>query len=88
MGIISYHIYSIYSDRQAWASNVDPDETLQNAASHQGLHYLPICSHFLEFLDLTLEGGGGGGGGGGGAREDKKKKKNQKKKNLGNQTIS
>ena len=27
-------IYSIYSDRQAWANVVDPDEMPQNAASH------------------------------------------------------
>ena len=42
---VSYLPY--YSDRQAWANNVDPDERLQNAASHQGLHCLPLIQQFL-----------------------------------------
>ena len=37
---LQYCVYRIYSDRQVWANGVDPDETLQNAASHQGLHFL------------------------------------------------
>ena len=28
-------------------SSVDPDETLQNTASHQGLHYMPLIQQFL-----------------------------------------
>ena len=32
----------------AWANSVDPDEMLQNAASHQGLHCLPIIQQFLD----------------------------------------
>ena len=37
--------------RQACANSVDPDEMLQKAASHQGLHCLPIIQ---LFLDTTL----------------------------------
>ena len=33
----SYHIYSKYSDRQAWAKNMDPEEML-SAVSHQCVH--------------------------------------------------
>ena len=39
-------------DRQAWANSVDPDETPLNAASHQGLRYLPLI---LQFLDKTSD---------------------------------
>ena len=39
-------LYHIYLDRQAWANSADPDEMPQNAASHQGLHYLPLI-HLL-----------------------------------------
>ena len=42
-----YRIYRMYSDRQAWANSVDPDETPQNAASHQGLHCLPLIQQVL-----------------------------------------
>ena len=38
----------MYLDRQAWANSVDPDETPQNVASHQGLHYLPLIQQFLD----------------------------------------
>ena len=44
----TYHIYLIYSDRQAWANSIDPDETPQNAASHLGLHCLPLIQQFLD----------------------------------------
>ena len=40
-----FHIYSIYpkySDRQARANSVDSDQTPRNAASDQGIRYLPI----------------------------------------------
>ena len=37
----------MYSDRQALAEGVDP----QNAASHQGVHCLPLIQ---QFLDTTL----------------------------------
>ena len=42
----AYSIIHMYSDRQAWANSVDPDEMLQNAASHQGLHCL---SHIQQY---------------------------------------
>ena len=38
----------MYSDRQAWANSIDPDEMPQNAASHLGLHYLPLIQQFLD----------------------------------------
>ena len=41
----------MYSDRQAWANSIDPDEMPQNAASHLGLHCLPLIQ---QFLDITL----------------------------------
>ena len=43
----------MYLDRQAWANSVDPDEMQQNAASHQGLHFLPLIQ---QFLDTTWNG--------------------------------
>ena len=43
-----YHIYHMYLDRQAWANSIDPDERLQNAASHLGLHCLPLIQQFLD----------------------------------------
>ena len=36
----SYRTYTQNSNRQAWANSVDPDQTPQNAASDQGLHFL------------------------------------------------
>ena len=49
----SYHVifYCMYLVRQTWANSVDPDEMLQNVASHQGLQCLPLI-HL--FLDTTL----------------------------------
>ena len=44
----TYSIYHMYSDRQAWANSIDPDETPQNAASHLGLHCLPLIQQFLD----------------------------------------
>ena len=40
----------MYLVRYACANSVDPDETPQNATSHQGLHCLP----FIQLLDTTL----------------------------------
>ena len=40
----------MYSDRQARANSIDPDEMPQNAASHLGLHCLQLI---LQFLDTT-----------------------------------
>ena len=41
-------LYLPYVYRQtAWANGVDPDETPQNAASHQGLHCMPLIQQFL-----------------------------------------
>ena len=37
-----YRIYAKFTDRLAWANSVYPDQTPQNAASDQGLHYLPV----------------------------------------------
>ena len=36
------------TDRQAIANSLDPNKTLQNRASDQGLHCLPIIQHFLH----------------------------------------
>ena len=41
-------ICSKFSDKQAYANSVDPDQTPQNAASDQGLHCLPPIQQFLE----------------------------------------
>ena len=38
----------MYLDRQALAKSVNPDEMLQNVASHQGLHRLPLLQQFLD----------------------------------------
>ena len=46
--MVKYRIYSMYLDRQAWANNVDPDETPHDVASYQGLHSLPLIQHFLD----------------------------------------
>ena len=43
-----YRISHMHSDRQACANSVDPDETPQNAASHQGLHCLPFIQQILK----------------------------------------
>ena len=40
--------YTTYSDRQAWANSIDPDQTPQNAASDQGLHCLPLTQQFYK----------------------------------------
>ena len=42
--------YHMYSNKQAWANSVEPDEMQQNAASHQALLCLPLI---LQFLDAT-----------------------------------
>ena len=36
----------MYSDGQAWANSVDPDEMPQNVASDQGPHFLPLIQQF------------------------------------------
>ena len=35
-------------DRQAWASSADQDQMLQNAASDQGWHWLPLIEQISE----------------------------------------
>ena len=45
-----YRIYHMYSDRQAWENSVNPDEMLQNVASHDGLYSLPLIQ---QFFDIT-----------------------------------
>ena len=37
-----------YWGRLAFANSVDPDQMLQNAASDQGLHYLPYIEQSLR----------------------------------------
>ena len=46
--LLIYRIYHKYSDRQAWANSIEPDEMPQNAASHLGLHWLPLIQQFLD----------------------------------------
>ena len=45
----------MYSDRQSWANTVDPDKTLQNAASHQGLHCMPLIQQILDTIQQFLD---------------------------------
>ena len=48
------NIYPIkYSDIQAWAKNLDPDETRQNAASDQGLWCFPLIQQL--FVDTSTD---------------------------------
>ena len=47
----SYCINHMYWDRQAWANSADLDETLQNVASHQGLH----CHSSNNFYAQSFE---------------------------------
>ena len=44
----NHRIYRMISDRQVCANSVDPDETSQNATSHQVLHCLPFIQRFLD----------------------------------------
>ena len=37
-----------YWDRQAFANSIDPDQTLQNVPSDQGLQYLPYKQQYLQ----------------------------------------
>ena len=41
---------SIYLDRKAFANSVDPDQMLQNVASHQGLHCLPYIQQYFKCI--------------------------------------
>ena len=41
-----------YWDRLAWANSVDPDQMLQNAASDQGLHWLPLIQHYFRHINM------------------------------------
>ena len=47
---VFYRILHTYSDRQAWANSVDPDQTPRSAASDQGLHCLSLIQHFYTHL--------------------------------------
>ena len=51
--VFTYYIYLKYTNRQVWASSVDPDQTPLNVASDQGLHFLPLI---LEFLYTSTSG--------------------------------
>ena len=49
----TYHIYSKYWDRQAWANPIDLDQiphnmVSQNMASDQGVHCLPFIQQILD----------------------------------------
>ena len=44
----------MHSDRQAWANSADSDEMPQNAASHQGLHCLPLIHQFFDTSGIKL----------------------------------
>ena len=46
--ISMYHINCMFWDRYSGANSVDPDETPQNEASHQGLHCLSLIQQFLD----------------------------------------
>ena len=52
--INSYCIYHKYSDRHALANNVDPDETPQNAASHQCMHCLSLIQQLLDTVEQLV----------------------------------
>ena len=47
-----------YSDREAFANRVDPDQTSQNMESDQGLHCLPyiiaIFKTYQEVVECTI----------------------------------
>ena len=45
-----YHNDPKYWDTHAQANSVDPDQTLQNAASDQGLHCLPLIQHYFKHI--------------------------------------
>ena len=52
-----YHIYPKYSDRHTWADREEPDQMLQNAASDQGLHCLPLShiQHTNRYMWSTMD---------------------------------
>ena len=43
-----YHDNPKYWNKQAWASNIDPDQMSQNVTSDQDLHYLPLTQYFFD----------------------------------------
>ena len=43
--------WSEYSDRQAWANSVDPDQMPQNVASDQDLHCLPLSHYYFKYIN-------------------------------------
>ena len=49
VGEEKYHNNPKYWDKKAFANSVDPDQMPQNAASDQGLHYLP----YRNILDTS-----------------------------------
>ena len=38
--------------RTSWATRVDLDQTLQNVATYQGLHYLPLIQHCFGHINM------------------------------------
>ena len=45
-----------YWDRQAFANSVDPDKTMQSAASEQGLHCLPYIQQYFKHINRKKNG--------------------------------
>ena len=45
---VHHYKHRMYSDRYVWANSIDPDETPQNAAFHQGLHRLSLIQQVLD----------------------------------------
>ena len=43
----------MYSDREALANSVDPEEMPQNVASNQSLHCLPLIQQFLDTTPVS-----------------------------------
>ena len=51
VAILLYHNSPNYWDRQAWANSIVPDQMLQNAASDQGLHCLPLLQQYFKQIN-------------------------------------
>ena len=49
-------IYYKYCHRQSWANSVEPDQTPQNAASDQGLHYLTLGQQCFGLTSKYING--------------------------------
>ena len=47
---MTYRNSNKYWDKQAFVNSVDPDLTLQNVASDQGLHCLPYIQQYFSHI--------------------------------------